>query len=97
MHRVEVLTDGSDGTFLIFTVSDLVTDFEVSNAVSPTSLYQHHQVLLRMESVYASGRIAQTVNDKSLESVGIVDDRPHAILSLQAISIQDGLLSAYLW
>ena len=46
------------------------------------------QILFRVESVERPCRVAQTVNDESLEAIGVVDDRPDAILRLQAVCIE---------
>ncbi|MDD6253128.1 MAG: hypothetical protein PUA96_03595 [Bacteroidales bacterium] len=77
-----------DGHLLVVPVGDFIIDAEVRDVATAAMLDEKAQILFRVEGVERTGRIAQTVDNESLEAVGVVDDRPDAVLRLQAVCIE---------
>ena len=91
---VEMLTHGLDSHFLIVTVGDTVLHAEIIDIASLPFLYQQLQIAFGMEGIQSARRIAQTINDVGLKTIGVVDDRSCAISFFQAIGIQFRLVLA---
>ena len=94
MLGIEVLAHRLNRHLLVMAVGDAVLHAEVGDVVPFSFLYEQFQVGLGVESIEATGRIAQSVNDIGLKAIGIVDDRLHPISFLEALGIQFGLVLA---
>ena len=92
MLLVIMLADRLDGHLLVMAVGDAILDGKVGDILPSPLLDKALEVLRRMETKELPGRIAQAVDDPGLETVGVIDDRTDAILILQAVGIEFGLM-----
>ena len=83
-----------NGHLLVVTVSDVIVDAEVRDTATTAMFDDEVKIFFRMEGVERPCRIAKSINDEGLESVGIIDDRTDTVLGLQAICIEFRLVFA---
>ena len=97
MLSIVMLTDSLNSCLLIVSVSYIILDCEVRNILSATLLNHPFQVILGMEAVQSSWRIAQPIYDIGLKSVGVVYHWSNTISMLQTVSIKLCLMLALHW
>ena len=97
MLAVEPFAHGLDGHFLVMAVGNVALHAKVADILAAPLLNQEFQVALGMERIEPPRRVAKTVDNVRLVTVGVIDYRAAAILLFEAVRIKFRLVLALYW